>query len=117
MEASSPMKIDPLSPDLLTINQARSLPPFLRDGAPVSRAAVQRWIAKGRSRWGPLLEAGADIYEYQPTMYHCKVMIIDDLWTSVGSTNFAGGMSAWTGCWPSSRTSAWSPKACARACR
>lgn len=42
----------------------------------------------GRSRWGRLLEAGAEIYEYQPTMYHCKVMIIDDLWTSVGSTNF-----------------------------
>src|SRR5688572_18230839 len=42
----------------------------------------------GRSRWGPLLEAGAAIYEYKPTMYHCKVMIVDDLWTSVGSTNF-----------------------------
>ena len=42
----------------------------------------------GRSRWGPLLEAGVEIYEYQPTMYHCKVMIVDDLWTSVGSTNF-----------------------------
>jgi cardiolipin synthase len=41
-----------------------------------------------RSRWGPLLKAGAAIYEYGPTMYHCKVMIIDDLWTSVGSTNF-----------------------------
>ena len=42
----------------------------------------------GRSRWGPLLEAGVEIFEYQPTMYHCKVMIVDDLWTSVGSTNF-----------------------------
>jgi len=42
----------------------------------------------GRSRWGPLLEAGAEIYEYQPTMYHCKVMIVDDRWTSVGSANF-----------------------------
>lgn len=42
----------------------------------------------GRSRWGPLLRAGVAIYEYQPTMYHCKVMIVDDLWTSVGSTNF-----------------------------
>ena len=41
-----------------------------------------------RSRWGPLLEAGVEIYEYQPTMYHCKVMIVDDLWVSVGSTNF-----------------------------
>jgi cardiolipin synthase A/B len=41
-----------------------------------------------RSRWGPLLEAGALIAEYQPTMYHCKVMIVDGLLVSVGSTNF-----------------------------
>jgi cardiolipin synthase len=41
-----------------------------------------------RSRWGPLLEAGVEIYEYQPTMYHCKVMVVDDSWVSVGSTNF-----------------------------
>jgi cardiolipin synthase len=41
-----------------------------------------------RSQWGPLLVAGAAIYEYQPTMYHCKVMVIDDCWVSVGSTNF-----------------------------
>ena len=41
-----------------------------------------------RARWGKLLEAGVEIYEYQPTMYHCKVMIVDALWTTVGSTNF-----------------------------
>ncbi len=41
-----------------------------------------------RSLWGPLLDAGVQIYEYQPTMYHCKVMIVDDVWVSVGSTNF-----------------------------
>jgi cardiolipin synthase len=41
-----------------------------------------------RSQWGPLLEAGIAIYEYQPTMFHCKVMIIDDRWVSVGSANF-----------------------------
>jgi len=41
-----------------------------------------------RSQWGALLKAGAMIYEYQPTMYHCKVMVIDDRWVSVGSTNF-----------------------------
>jgi cardiolipin synthase len=41
-----------------------------------------------RSRWGDLLQAGVEIYEYQPTMYHCKVMVVDDLWVSVGSTNF-----------------------------
>lgn len=41
-----------------------------------------------RARWGTLLEAGAEIYEYLPTMYHCKVMIVDGLLASVGSTNF-----------------------------
>ena len=41
-----------------------------------------------RASWGPLLEAGAEIHEYQPTMYHCKVMIVDGLLVSVGSTNF-----------------------------
>jgi cardiolipin synthase len=37
--------------------------------------------------WGELLKAGVEIYEYQPTMYHVKLMIVDDLWTSVGSAN------------------------------
>jgi cardiolipin synthase len=41
-----------------------------------------------RSLWGALLDAGVEIYEYQPTMYHCKVLIVDDVWVSVGSTNF-----------------------------
>lgn len=41
-----------------------------------------------RSIWGDMLKAGIKIYEYQPTMYHSKVMIVDDLWVSVGSTNF-----------------------------
>jgi len=41
-----------------------------------------------RARWGPLLAAGAEIHEYQPTMYHCKVMIVDGRLVSVGSTNF-----------------------------
>jgi cardiolipin synthase A/B len=41
-----------------------------------------------RADWGPLLRGGAEIYEYQPTMYHVKVLIVDDLFTTVGSTNF-----------------------------
>jgi cardiolipin synthase len=40
------------------------------------------------AKWGRLLQAGAEIYEFQPTMFHCKVMIVDGLWTTVGSTNF-----------------------------
>lgn len=42
----------------------------------------------GRSLWSALLDAGVEIYEYQPTMYHCKVLIVDEVWVSVGSTNF-----------------------------
>ncbi len=41
-----------------------------------------------RGQWGPLLEAGIRIYEYQPALFHCKVLIIDDYFVSVGSTNF-----------------------------
>ena len=41
-----------------------------------------------RSTWGRILRAGAELHEYQPTMYHCKVFVVDGLWTSVGSTNF-----------------------------
>jgi len=41
-----------------------------------------------RASWGPLLEAGALIHEYEPTMYHVKLLIVDGLWSSVGSTNF-----------------------------
>jgi cardiolipin synthase len=40
-----------------------------------------------RRLFGQLLEAGAKIYEYQPAMIHAKVMVIDGLWSVVGSTN------------------------------
>ena len=40
-----------------------------------------------RARWGRMLEAGVEIYEYQPTMYHVKLFIADDLWVSIGSSN------------------------------
>jgi cardiolipin synthase A/B len=35
-----------------------------------------------------LLEAGAEIFEYEPSMIHAKVMTVDGLWNVVGSTNF-----------------------------
>ena len=41
-----------------------------------------------RAMWGDLLRAGVEIYEYEPTMYHCKVLVADDLLVSAGSTNF-----------------------------
>ena len=53
---------------------------------PVTDSEVTRKAM--RSRWGPLLEAGAEIWEYQPTLYHNKLMVVDDCLVSVGSTNF-----------------------------
>lgn len=35
-----------------------------------------------------MLEANIQIAEYLPTLYHCKNLIIDSLFVSVGSTNF-----------------------------
>jgi cardiolipin synthase len=53
---------------------------------PITDAGLVRRAS--RAKWGPLLEAGVRIYEYQPTMYHNKLMVVDDYWVSVGSTNF-----------------------------
>lgn len=58
---------------------------ILLPGPHMDMAIVRR---ASRAGWKPLLMAGAEIYEYQPTMFHCKVMIVDGLWVSVGSTNF-----------------------------
>ena len=48
------------------------------------------WLSRTSSRrlYGDLLQAGVKIYEYQPSMIHAKVMVIDGLWSVVGSTNF-----------------------------
>jgi cardiolipin synthase A/B len=41
-----------------------------------------------RAGYGPLLNAGAEIYEFQPAMIHAKVLCVDGLWAVIGSTNF-----------------------------
>jgi cardiolipin synthase len=41
-----------------------------------------------RALYGDILRAGGQIYEYQPGMMHAKIMIIDGLWSVVGTTNF-----------------------------
>ena len=41
-----------------------------------------------KSAWGPLLLAGVQMYEYEPTMFHVKMLIVDKAMVSVGSTNF-----------------------------
>jgi len=44
--------------------------------------------ASSRAIWGDLLQGGAEIHVYQPTMMHVKSLIADGLLVSVGSTNF-----------------------------
>jgi cardiolipin synthase A/B len=41
-----------------------------------------------KREWGGLLESGAEIYQYEPTMLHSKMLIFDEFMVSVGSTNF-----------------------------
>lgn len=41
-----------------------------------------------RGIYGPLLDAGVEIYEYQPAMMHTKAMMIDRTFSMVGSANF-----------------------------
>lgn len=40
-----------------------------------------------RRLYGELLKAGARIFEYEPEMIHAKSLIVDGLWSVVGSTN------------------------------
>ena len=41
-----------------------------------------------RRHWPELIRAGVRIFEYEPTMVHVKLMIVDDVFVSVGSGNF-----------------------------
>ena len=52
-----------------------------QNDVPVTKAA-------GRSSFGLLLEGGVKIFEYQPTMFHLKTMVVDGVFSTVGSANF-----------------------------
>jgi cardiolipin synthase len=45
------------------------------------------WYA-GRYRYEELLRGGVKVYEYQPTMLHSKTIVVDGVWSSIGSMNF-----------------------------
>jgi cardiolipin synthase len=52
------------------------------------RDTDQGWVRlASRRMYGELLEAGARIYEYGGSMIHAKVLVVDDLWAVVGTTN------------------------------
>jgi len=84
--ASSYFVPDKLTSDALVAAMKRGVRFRLIVPGPIIDNDVVRRAS--RATWEELLEAGAEIYEYQPTMFHCKVLIVDNLLTSVGSTNF-----------------------------
>src|SRR5687767_13415531 len=47
-------------------------------------------IVRHASRWAyeMLLRRGIRIFEYQPTMMHSKTMVVDGIWSTIGSSNF-----------------------------
>jgi len=58
---------------------------ILTAGPHIDHPAVRR-MSRHSSRH--VLRAGAEIWEYQPSMIHAKLMIVDNAWCVLGSTNF-----------------------------
>ena len=56
----------------------------------VAGSHCDTWWARQNSvrLYGRLIEAGVELYEYQPTMLHQKIMIVDGIWATVGTANF-----------------------------
>ncbi|MEO8507837.1 MAG: cardiolipin synthase [Betaproteobacteria bacterium] len=77
---------DKLARDALVAAAKRGVRVRILLPGPIIDADIVRRAS--RADWGPLLEAGIAIHEYQPTMFHCKVMVVDQRMVSVGSTNF-----------------------------
>ncbi|CAD6561470.1 Major cardiolipin synthase ClsA [Paraburkholderia hiiakae] len=78
-------------PDKLTINaivEAAKRGVKVRIITPGKRIDTHTVREASRACWGDLLAAGVEMYEYQPTMFHCKVIVVDEYLVSVGSTNF-----------------------------
>jgi cardiolipin synthase len=52
------------------------------------RHTDQRWVRlASRRMWGGLLESGVRIFEYGSGMTHVKALLVDDLWSVIGTTN------------------------------
>lgn len=78
-------------PDRDTI---RALEGAVRRGVEVQVIVPGEWtdvpIVRQASRWHYeiLLRRGIRLYEYQGTMIHAKTMVVDGIWTTIGSSNF-----------------------------
>ena len=58
---------------------------ILTDGDPSDAKPVKY---ASRAGYENLLESGIEIFEYEPTMMHVKAMVIDGIWSVIGSANF-----------------------------
>jgi cardiolipin synthase A/B len=72
--------------DLLAQAVQRGVDVRLMIPGPVTDSSVVRHA--GHRHIAQLLEKGIKIFEYQRTLSHQKIMIVDDVWSLVGSTNF-----------------------------
>ena len=61
--------------------RVRIIMPGKANNHPIARRA-------SRMYYGELLDAGVEIFEYQPGMIHAKILVVDATWSVVGSTNF-----------------------------
>jgi cardiolipin synthase A/B len=72
--------------DLLRAAAKRGVDLRILVGGPETDVRAARLAA--HARYEALLEAGARIFEYQPTTLHAKTFVADGLWISVGTMNF-----------------------------
>jgi cardiolipin synthase len=78
-------------PDQDTI---RALESAIRRGVTVKVIVPGKWtdlpVVRQASRWHyeTLLRRGIQIFEYQGTMMHAKTMVVDGIWSTIGSSNF-----------------------------
>ena len=93
--ASARRTIDITSPYFVTDESTRwSLEDAVKRGVKI-RILVEGDITDAlpvkyasRVHYDQFLRSGIEIYEYQPTMMHTKVMVVDGIWSMFGSANF-----------------------------
>jgi cardiolipin synthase len=76
---------DNLTIDTLLAARARGVKIEVITPGTIDANVVRR---ASRARWDELMKAGVEFYEYQPALFHCKVMIVDDIWVTAGTVNF-----------------------------
>ena len=56
----------------------------------VAGAHNDNWLARRNSimLFGKLLEAGIEVLDYNRTLLHHKTMVVDGVWSTIGTTNF-----------------------------